>query len=261
MAFSGSIQNKRPGAGVYPGAGVAKGGQQGRNRLVANGAAAVKSGGYTPRATGALAGWMHPASVRHARPIANSHGALRPGQPKYVTSPVGGAAVKPAPGVVAHPEYVPQFSLHDSDYFTQLADATHGYESQVGGINSDLARLQNRVGGKSLYDTMFERAQNDYLHQMHGARDDMNKRGLRFSGAMDRGAGDLASGYADNQRGLDEQYGATAINSLNTQLAQQRAAFSQQQQLLEMAAASRAQDRLAAANAAAYGSTIMPQEG
>lgn len=289
MALTGSIQNKRPGAGVYPGAGVAKGGQQGRSALVSNGAASVKSGGATPAAS------QRRVTQPGASPSLSSKPAARPANAapygyqatldrfekeadpyrvivrngKRVTvrlsqmtpaeklafanrnkagaAPVGGAS----PAVAAQP-----VALEDSQYFTDLADAQYGFDQSLVGINSDLARLRANVGGKTLYDTMFERANQQFDQSKRGSRNELAQGNLLRSGAMNRRVGELAGSYADTQRQLDEEYGLTAVNRLETQAAQQRAAFAQQQQALQMAAAQRAQERLAAANAAAYGQTI-----
>jgi len=290
MALTGSIQNKRPGAGVYPGAGVAKGGQQGRSALVSNGAASVKPGGSTPAASARRVDTGGGASVP-SRPVvkrpenAPPYGyqatldrfekdadpyrrIMRNGKSVLVRlsqmtaaekrafanrgkAPAGAAPVAGAPA-----GYVPQFSLEDSQYFMDLADAQYGLDQSLGGINADLARLRANVGGKTLYDTMFERANQQFDQSKRGSRNELAQGNLLRSGAMNRRVGELAGSYADTQRQLDEEYGATAVNRLETQAAQQRAAFAQQQQMLQMAAAQRAQERLAAANAAAYGQTI-----
>lgn len=291
MALTGSIQNKRPGAGVYPGAGVAKGGQQGRSALVSNGAASVKPGGSTPAASQRRV--THPGAVNTGGPAAPARPAnaapygyhatldrfakeadpyrviMRNG--KRVTirlsqmtpaekvafanrnktaAPTAGS---PAAPVTAAP---PQVALEDSQYFMDLADAQYGLDQSLGGINADLTRLRSNVGGKTLYDTMFERANQQFDQSKRGSRNELAQGNLLRSGAMNRRVGELAGSYADTQRQIDEEYGATAVNRLETQAAQQRAAFAQQQQMLQMAAAQRAQERLAAANAAAYGQTI-----
>ena len=273
MALTGSIQNKRPGAGVYPGAGVAKGGQQGRSALVTNGAAAVKSGGATPsasarRVTNPGSPVSTPSPAKPAVTASDPYRSIMRGGKRVlvrlsqmtpaeklaftnrsnaVAAPVAGAN----PAVAAQP-----VALEDSQYFSDLADAQYGFDQSLVGINSDLARLRANVGGKTLYDPMFERANQQFDQSKRGSRNELAQGNLLRSGAMNRRVGELAGSYADTQRQLDEEYGLTAVNRLETQAAQQRAAFAQQQQALQMAAAQRAQERLAAANAAAYGQTI-----
>lgn len=307
MALTGSTQNKRPGAGVYAGAGVARGGQQGRPRAVHNGLGGAKPGGATPGASQPRPGSARPARqpVSYRRPAPAPIGTVPAGTPAPVgqwlkvvkngkvvrmdrnkMSPEllrkalamqmnkpggggavggGGAATGPAaagPTAASPSPYVPQFAMHDSDYFMDLAGAQAGFDSELNPINSELERLRYKgVGGKTLYDTMFDRAQQDFNYSVRDTRGDHASRGIGRSGRFDRAAAGLADQWTQGQRGLDEQYGATAINRLETQAAQRRASFAQQKSTLEMAAAARAQQRLQDYNASIYGQTIMPEEG
>lgn len=299
MPLTGSTQNKRPGAGVYPGSGVAQGGQQGRSRVVHNGAAGTKPGGRTPGASqprGQAVTGTFGTPVR--RP---GVGTVQPGTPPPGTDPyrrtarglvrwsrmtaaerakfgnnpdgsapgsgvsaggggaAGGVAAAPVAGAPPIPAYEPQ--LRDSAYFMDFAGAQQGFDDALNPINAELARLRyNGIGGKTLYDTMYQDAEKNFGYQVRDTRDQMHKVGLGRSGRFDRAAAGLGSEWTNTQRELDESVGSTAINRLETQAAQQRAAFSRQQAALEMAAAAREQERRAAYNQSLYGMTIMPEE-
>jgi hypothetical protein len=303
MALTGSLQNKRPGAGVYPGSGVAQGGQQGRMGQL-HGGINAKSGGSTPGASqprpdmrgGAAppvpaAGHMGSGTAPPVPPGMQTLAANFKG-PRTYKAPDGSvrrtaawadylrrsgvllAPAKPKPGVpgavapvagapaAVDPGYTPSFALEDSDYFLQLAEAQRGFDDQLNPVNSELARLRYAgVGGKTLYDSMFENANRDFNYSVRDTRDGMHKSGLGRSGRMDRAATGLASGWLDTQRQLDESVGATAINRLETQAAQARSSFAAQQAALQMAAKARADARREAYNASLYGQTIMPEEG
>lgn len=315
MALTGSTQNRRPGAGVYPGSGVAQGGQQGRSRVMHNGVGA-RSGGRTPgasqpRVTGTFAaprpgqlpagstakpGMMPRPSTRlppgvgqplpeASRPTDGYLWVVKNGKKvrmhRSAMSPdllaaalkmgmnkpnvaggggaVGGVAAAPVAGAPPIPAYEPQ--LRDSAYFMDLAGAQQGFDDALNPINAELARLRyNGIGGKTLYDTMYQDAEKNFGYQVRDTRDQMHKVGLGRSGRFDRAAAGLGSEWTNTQRELDESVGSTAINRLETQAAQQRAAFSRQQAALEMAAAAREQERRAAYNQSLYGMTIMPEE-
>lgn len=285
MALTGSTQPKRYGAGVYSGSGVNAGGQSGRSNAVMNGIG--KQGGATARASQPkpAAGWTAPVAATSARPAqpANSHGAyagpkqtaadpyrrvmrngksvlvrlsqLRPGD----VHP-GGAVTAPAgPGGVAGGAAPPAYDIHDSDYYTGLANEQAGLESALNPFQSELAKLRANVGGKTLYDTMFDRANSGFMDAVSRSRDDASKRGLLRSGAYDKQAAQLGQDWTAQQDELTNTYGSGRINTLEQQIAQQKAAFAQQQQALEMAAAARARERLAAANQSIYGQTIVPK--
>lgn len=270
MAFTGSIHNKRPGAGVYPGAGVARGGTQGRMNIMHNGVGA-QGGGYTPGATGKR--FVKPGSSVKPVPInrfntgarghvANASRFVAPHRaPVTATPPVPATPVTPTAGPVAPAPYVPQFELHDSNYFNDLAGIQRGLDDQLNPIQGELSRLQYRgIGGKTLYERMYEQAQRQFQLGVRDARGDAAKSGLLRSGRFDRTAGDLSSGWVDQQAQLDDELGGGALNRLHTQEAQARASFAEQQRSLELAAAERARQRLADYNASIYGQTIMPEE-
>lgn len=183
--------------------------------------------------------------------------------------PTGGAAAPagPAapdtPGPVAGAPPIPQYNpqLQDSSYFMDLAGAQAGFDSALNPINSELSRLRYKgVGGQTLYDSMFADAQRNFNYGVRDTRDQMHKVGLGRSGRFDRAAAGLGTDWVNQQRQLDETVGSTAINRLETQAAQARASFAQQQAALQMAAAAREQERRDAYNQSLYGMTIMPEE-
>lgn len=298
MALTGQTQNKRPGAGVYPGAGVAQGGQQGRMNTM-HGGIGAKSGGATakasqPRNADPRGPAFDVAPISPGKPhIKHGQDSGRLPMPKPFVKPQGGmryvtrggkrvavawnqltpaeklrfqqaapGAAAPVAGAPAAPAYTPSFALEDSDYFMGLAGAQADFDGALNPINSELAKLRYAgVGGKTLYDTMYENANRDFGYSVRDTRDQMHKQGLGRSGRMDRAASGLASGWTDTQRQLDETVGGTAINRLETQAAQARSSFASQQAALQMAAADRARQRREAYNASLYGQTIMPEEG
>lgn len=288
MAFTGSIQNRRPGAGVYPGAGVARGGQQGRMGAITNGVGGARQGGATARAsqprrqtTGGIGTVPQgtpppvPARTPRGRTFTDGRGnlraiggriiraapPLRTPSPDLMTTPQPGAPPIPPEPLDQPPAYTPQFELHDSEYFMGLADEQASLDQALNPMQSELAKLRTPMGGKTLFDSMFERANTDFLETVRGSRVGAAQSGLLRSGAYNRQAAGLGSDWVRQQDELSNQYGAGRINALETQSAQARAAFAQRQRALEMAAAARARDRLAAANAAIYGQTIMPEGG
>jgi hypothetical protein len=295
MAFTGSIQNKRPGAGVYPGAGIARGGTQGRMNTM-HGGIGARSGGYTPGATGKrriTTGARQPFTpagpathttpnatrptsgyvwvVKNGERVRVHRDTLTPdvlkralqmqmnGGAGFGTKPVADPAQDPAAGL---PGYKPVFELHDSTYFNDLAGYQRQLDDDLNPLQGELARIQYRgVGGKTLYERMYERAQSDFTRGLRDTRGEAARSGLLRSGRFDRQAGEMSNSWVDQQAQLDNELGAGAVNRLQTQQAQARARFAESQRLLELAAAERARERLAAYNAATYGQTIMPEEG
>lgn len=289
MALNGATNPKRYGAGVYTGSGVNAGGQQGRMAISANGIGGAKPGGATPGAS-------QPKPV--ARPVATSQAtALHTSYPgKAVTTTFGAtepyrsvirngkrvlvrlsqltpaeragkppvAGTKPttgAPTLATGKPLDPLYNIHDSDYYNSYANEQYDLESQLNPIQSELAKLRSNVGGKTLYDTMYERANQGFLQSVASSRDDASKSGLLRSGAYDRTAADLGQSWVAQQDELSNTVGSGRINMLEQNIQQQRSAFAQRQQLLEQAAAARARERLAAASENIYGQTILPNSG
>lgn len=278
-SLNGSIQNKRPGAGVYPGAGVAAGGQQGRLGVMHGGVGGAKTGGATAGASqrapvksvvqSAHAVAAAPSKTKYAyvtrggQRVAVNQTLLTPAEKLKLGLTKPGAPITPQPGgVIPSPSPTaasPAVNLHDSQYFMDLAGLTGQFDTQRSPLQAELAKLQyHGVGGKTLYDTMYDRANAGFMDSISQQRDAASKSGLLRSGYGTKQLNEMGDAWTQQQADLSNQYGEGRINELNTQQAQLAAQQAQQQSLLELAAEQRKREAMAASNAAVYGQTIMP---
>lgn len=265
MALTGSTQPKRPGAGVYPGAGVAAGGQQGRSNAITNGIG--KQGGATARASqpkppvGYQSTLNSFAQQAQARLPAASNGS-RAGAPQRPLVKPG--ALKPLAPVTPGPPRPPlgtqdeTGAYRDSRYFMDRAALQGQYDTSLADPFSELTRLRAVTNGQTLYDRMYADANDRFMRNVSGTRNDASLSGLLRSGAYDRQAADLASAYGNEQQDLYSTVGAGRIRDLEASVAQQQAALQQQLAALALSSEERMRQQRAAENAATYGQTILP---
>mgnify|MGYP001593425305 CR=1 FL=1 len=144
-----------------------------------------------------------------------------PLQPRRTTGPGGGiapnigSAINPSqPVSPANP--VDFGAYQDSDYFDQLRQARTGYESEINPYQSELEGLQAKgnITGRTLYDELYNKAQDEFGQGVLSARDAASKRGLLVSGAFDRIRTGLANDWVGQQQDLYNTKGAGRINQL-----------------------------------------------
>lgn len=227
MPLAGNLQRLNRGAGVYPGSGVSRGGQQARSGTVHNGAGGARQGGGA-RLGGSLAraGTLS-GSLTRATPGKPNKPKPTPGKPR-VTPALAPAPVRPA---IPTP---PDFTLwQDSQYLDEVRGVRNQYESELNPVNSEIESLQTKgLSGKTMYDSLYGRAQDDFGQSVFQARDDASKRGLLVSGAHNRTRTGLADDWITKQQGLSDQYGANRIAKLVA--SRQRMQLAQQQQMADL---------------------------
>jgi hypothetical protein len=173
-----------------------------------------------------------------------------PLQPRRTTGGIapniGGAInpARPAAPIGTGPAHTPDFTTYqDADYFDDLRELQSGYEGEINPYLSELESLKSTsgIGGKTLYDTLYSKAQDEFGQNVLGARDAASKRGLLVSGAFDRTRSGLSGDWLQQQQDLYNRVGAGRISEL--QRLQQNAELRRQQALgnLQRAASARGQ--------------------
>lgn len=236
----GAMRPRNPGAGLYPGSGVAIGGQQGRSGSVHNGISSISGGGL---GTGGSA--MGFGSV--ARPRLRSQAIVQ--SINRVGSSTGGSAMTGRPTPIIGGSSLGGHTAAPVDPFARYQDSQ--YWDSLTGLQDQLSAAQNPLlakintlrarytpdaahpgrsllssngQGETLYDQLYRQAQDNFTRSLGNASSAANQHGL------------LHSGYLDTQKsGLGQQFSGTSNDLYNTQgqgaidaLDQQRLAAQQQ---------------------------------
>lgn len=231
MTFTANQRRRPAGRGVYPGSGVSQGGRVGRGRTIHNGIGGAHAGGRT-----AFASSKGPGRIAFAMP----HGPLSSSKPGM--SPAAPVAPPVGPGGQVVPPPAPDFTrFMDADYFDGLREATQQNYGVMNPLRSELGSLQARgIGGKTMYDRLYERAQGDFMYGNRMARDEASHNNLLRSGHFDRVTGQMGQQWADQQADLYSKNGQGRIDEINRMLQQQQQQFDQVKSYLAQAASQRA---------------------
>lgn len=304
-------------SGIYPGSGIARGGQQGRSAIMHNGIGGTRAGGgITAGSSPATSAARVVAQATAARPpsAGTGIGTVAPGTPppvanggylrvyikgangKYtigtmhrskmtpaqlhaaLASPLNKAAAAPTPeshadpapgaqpdGAAPAPSLSP-LSFKDSNYWYDYDQAQRDYRAKVDPLNAERAALTDtaKYGGKTLYDVMFDEAQQKWTQDLRSTRDQQAKANLLRSGHGQNQLVDLDGVLRKTQTGISDQYGAGRLTSLNTQLANYNADFNDpgtgQLANIARAAQARAVAQEQARIQATYGMTLDPSK-
>lgn len=174
-------------------------------------------------------------TVPAGTPAPVGYGTLNP-QPESHADPVSAfpTATAPAPTPTPPPPPRPTIndfsSYQDSTYFSDLGSYKRQYDDANAELSARLARLNSRidpttgqvvtngVGGKTLYDLMYDQQNSTLARNVSLSRSDAARRGLLRSGYMDR---TLTGVAADDIRAKDDivrQYGYEGLRGANGEL-------------------------------------------
>lgn len=240
-ALLGSVTPRNPAAGVYPGSGVAAGGQQGRMGLMHGGFAARSGaglgGGSSLKPAGAgVSGHAGSANAWPKPPTLGDNSSVGTAGPVTVGSRPGGVltqnfgsggsgAAGPlgggnghdhGPAVYKRPPHTGG-GVTPTDPFAQYQDAAYWHDygglqdqfhSAYDPLTSELGGLQAKdASGQTLYDRLYAKAHTDFLNSASSTRLGEAQQGLLRSGQAERDAQGLDDSWNKTQSDLMGQYG------------------------------------------------------
>lgn len=260
MAYSNplfsAIQARRPAAGLYPGSGVAQGGQQGRMAIMHNGIGGVHAG-HTGSIPGRAPGDQNtskgprpnaflPNNGANGRPILHP-----PAHPIHTTKPTPPGTRKPiVPGAPVDP-----FARYeDSSYFDALQGLRDKLNSAVNPLLSKINSLNSRyiqnpdgsttlagVGkGQTVYDMLLKQSQDNFNRSLMTTAQKASSQGLLHSGALGLQKADLGNQYFKTSQDLYNTQGQGALDALNQQQLAAQQDFTASQSSVQRAAIARA---------------------
>lgn len=250
--------------GVYPGSGVASGGQQGRPKFAHNGVGGARQGGKTAFSSQSRSApdkydvWRNnvyklatKAGMSANNYVASYYGkdsdfAARfaksfrtPGGVGFTLAdkplnrlPNGRGPKVPGPAgstpgrSVSPAEKPPDFTLwRDAEYEDALRQHNSDFDVQLNPILAELDSLSAKgLSGKTMYDALYSQAQDGFGQDVLRARDDASKRGLLVSGSFDNTRRSLNDQFVGRQQDLYNNYGQGRLARLQAERDRIRAA-------------------------------------
>jgi hypothetical protein len=245
----GTVQPSRQSAGVYPGAGVARGGQQGRLGVMHGGFGGTRSGGRTssaskPSTVGDLG--SRPSTMpTGTKPGSWTVGSQQPSrQETLLGSKLDYAAQQKAQAdaIANRPYEDPMEHLArflDAQYWFDLMGVQQERDASVNPLVAEIDSLTRRTDGRTMYDAMIERAERDHRFEARRTRGVASQQGSLRSGMTNRRYSELDDAFVDTRLNLLNSHGSNRVEQLEMQRAQVLQAYQQQQLALAFAAAQR----------------------
>jgi hypothetical protein len=154
----------------------------------------------------------------------------------------------------------PSFDAYrDADYWDAFRSEQRGYDDAVNPLLSELAGLQAKgAGGKTIYDLMYERSNNDFRKSNMLQRDTASKQGLLRSGYGNEQSSALGESWLSQQDELNNKYGQGRISAIEQQRIKLQQQFDEAKRLMALAAADRGSQNYLNQTAASY-APLLPQ--
>lgn len=188
-----------------------------KKAIVANPSLLIK--GWTVNGAGQI--------VRSSNPPATSpgNGGNQQPKPSAPSTPVGVTTPQPA-APPPQPDLRP-LTFKDSQYWMDWDAANRELRSRTDPLNAELASLQDttKYGGQTLYDFMYQQAQDKWFQGVRSARDQAARAGALRSGRTQRNLLDMDGDLRNQQMQLNDTYWSGRINRLTTEIANANSLF------------------------------------
>jgi hypothetical protein len=159
---------------------------------------------------------------------------------RYRTGSLINKAPTPVQPVVQQPVVDPFNRYRDSQYWQDYAQQFAALRGQTRPFEAQIKGLQSQLNGKTLYDRLYEQAQNDLNTKLRESRFSASKRGLLRSGAQELASAGLGTAFSNQATDLSNQYGAGKINELQQNITDAKTGFQDALAQLSLAAINRA---------------------